>query len=303
MECRGPVITRKYPRTTKKLKEYMEAYRAPESPLRLIHERYRQEHMDQLQDPRYKNRRFGNYKLLAEDCWQEGQLWQMAFHDTARSKEAFYRSAVFQMIASRYYVPPPESQPFHSFHDNWLFVDLWSCRYFEAAVIADADGPARALAHFQLNTECRHLLRTDWEVDRAIELLYLGRDAEAAESCAYARRAKEPRLELDAYEAILDRDPQRLYDALLACISGWRRSPNFVEWMKHRAVALGKIAVTRGLAVPIDTEDCPQCLIQPETCDYSALEIPAPVEGFPWEEAPADRPSGFLRTLRDWFCR
>ena len=74
-------------------------------------------------------------------------------------------------------------------------------------MIADADGPARALAEFQLNTECRHLLRTDWEVDRAIELLYLGRDEEAAESCAYARRATEPRLELNAYEAILDRDP------------------------------------------------------------------------------------------------
>ena len=124
MECQGPVVTRKYPRTTKKLKEYMEAYRAPESPLRQLDERYRQEYYDQLRDPRYRNRRFDGYRLLADSWWREGQLRQMAFHDTARSKEAFYLSAVFQIIASRYYVPPPESQPFHSFHDNWLFVDL-----------------------------------------------------------------------------------------------------------------------------------------------------------------------------------
>ena len=47
---------------------------------------------------------------------------------------------------------------------------------------------------------------------------------------------------------------------------------------------MGKIAVKRGFEVPIDTEDCPQCLIQPEQCDYSHIEIPAPIEGFPWEQ-------------------
>ena len=35
--------------------------------------------------------------------------------------------------------------------------------------------------------------------------------------------------------------------------------------------------------VPIDTEYRPQCLIRPEQCDYSGIEIPAPIKGLPQE--------------------
>lgn len=88
----------------------------------------------------------------------------------------------------------------------------------------------------------------------------------------------------DVYEALLEGDNQRFYDALIASMRLNRRDPNLIDWLDTWAISMGKIAVKRGFEVPIDTEDCPQCLIQPEQCDYSHIEIPAPIEGFPWEQ-------------------
>lgn len=86
---------------------------------------------------------------------------------------------------------------------------------------------------------------------------------------------------MDVYEALLGRNNQRFYDSVIAYIRRCRRDPNMIGWLNTWAIAMGKIAVKRGFEVPIDTEDCPQCLIQPEQCDYSGIEIPAPIEDFP----------------------
>ena len=171
-------------------------------------------------------------------------------------------------------------------HD-WFYVDFCSKEFFENAIIADADDLARKLGEYLLTIERHDISYAVWEAYRATNLLYFGWDKEAGQACATARsklKSKAILLMVDVYEALLEGDNQRFYDALIASLRRNRRDPNLIYWLDTWHIVMGKIAVKRGFEVPIDTEDCPQCLIQPEQCDYSHIEIPAPIEGFPWEQ-------------------
>lgn len=87
-------------------------------------------------------------------------------------------------------------------------------------------------------------------------------------------------------KAIVDKDETVLNDALCTFIKKCRKVdvPEVPDLLKYYAIGLAKLAVKNGLAVTIDTVDCPQELIQPANMDYSHLELPRPKYGFPWEK-------------------
>ena len=205
------------------------------------------------------------------------------FHNKARCKELLFCAAATHWIVCQYFDP---NGPM-TFSHNWSKVNFRSLAFFDSAIIADANELACKLGKHLLTTE-RDIIPYDaWEAYRTTTLLYFGRDEEAIQACAAVRsetKYKSMLLMVDVYEALLEGDNQRFYDALIASLRFHRRDPNLIGWLDTWHIVMGKIAVKRGFEVPIDTEDCPQCLIQPEQCDYSHIEIPAPIEGFPWEQ-------------------
>lgn len=221
--------------------------------------------------------------MLSQDYRRFGNIEQVVFHNKARCKELLFCAAATHWIACQYFDP---NGPMSLSH-YWGRVNFRSKSFFEAAIIADANELAYKLGEYLLTTERDDIPYNTWEVYRTTNLLYFGRDEEAIQACAAIRRntkCKSMLLMADVYEALLEGDNQRFYDALIASMRLNRRDPNLIDWLDTWAISMGKIAVKRGFEVPIDTEDCPQCLIQPEQCDYSHIEIPAPIEGFPWEQ-------------------
>ena len=87
---------------------------------------------------------------------------------------------------------------------------------------------------------------------------------------------------IELYEAILTQDNQKFYDLFVASLRKNRRDPNLVYFLDFLHITIGKIALKRGFELPIDTADCPQCLLQSEVSDYSSVEIKKPIEGLPF---------------------
>ena len=281
MSQQKSIITQKIAKTTKRIKSYAEAYLDPENPIKDMWRQFHQEYIDALS--KKSSSRFNDYVILSQDYLQFGDIEQIVFHNKARCKELLFCAAATHWIVCQYFDP---NGPMTLAH-NWSDVNFRSLAFFDSAIIADANELACKLGKYLLTTE-RDIIPYDaWEAYRTTTLLYFGRDEEAIQACAAIRRntkCKSMLLMADVYEALLEEDNQRFYDALIASMRLNRRDPNLIGWLDTWAIAMGKIAVKRGFEVPIDTEDCPQCLIQPEQCDYSHIEIPAPIEGFPWEQ-------------------
>ena len=281
MSQQKSIITQKISKTTKRIKSSVEAYLDPENPIKDMWRQSHQKHIDALSQK--SSSRFSDYVILSKDYRQFGDIEQIVFHNKARCKELLFCAAATHWIVCQYFDP---NGPM-TFSHSWSEVNFRSKSFFEAAIIADANELACKLGKYLLTTE-RDIIPYDaWEAYRTTTLLYFGRDEEAIQACAAIRRntkCKSMLLMADVYEALLEGDNQRFYDALIASMRLNRRDPNLIDWLDTWAISMGKIAVKRGFEVPIDTEDCPQCLIQPEQCDYSHIEIPAPIEGFPWEQ-------------------
>ncbi len=293
MQYNGPIVTQKIAKTTKRIKSYTESYLEPESETKKVLDQFLQKHVDALYQ---KSRsRFYDYVILSYDYCRLGDIQQVVFHDKARCKELLFCAAATHWIVCQYFEPNKPMTPSH----NWSKVNFRSMAFFEASIVADADELACKLGKYLFTTERDTIPYDAWEVYRTLVLLYGGQDEDAIQACTTVKsksKSKAMLLMTDVYEALLEKDNQHFYDALIASIRLNRRDPNLIGWLDTWAIAMGKIAVKRGFEVPIDTEDCPQCLIQPEQCDYSNIEIPAPIEGFPWEQK-----KGLFRFLKNPF--
>ena len=100
--------------------------------------------------------------------------------------------------------------------------------------------------------------------------LYAGEDEAVRANCAFIRENKGKLWtcktifqEMDILDALLDRDGQRFYDAFVVLFRRDRRDP-YIDLLDMGLIMLGRIALSRGLELPLDTMECPRALMLPD---------------------------------------
>ena len=127
------------------------------------------------------------------------------------------------------------------------------------------------------------------KIESSLIDLFNGNDLRVKENCDFIKANQDTLWTgtsifdtIELYEAILAQDNQKFYDLFVASLRKNRRDPNLVYFLDFLHITIGKIALKRGFELPIDTADCPQCLLQSEVSDYSSVEIKKPIEGLPF---------------------
>jgi len=225
--------------------------------------------------------RFSDYDDLAFFHLLVGDVQQIAFGRTEDCKRHLYQSAVYKSWSCRYYAlqPPEYREPF--------MVNLRALDYFEAAVAAGAEDAARTLGEQLLSADQSEIPYDVVKMESAMIHLFNGEDGRAKACCDAVSKHERDRWKrayskVGLFEAILEGDNQKFYDLFADSLRGNRRDRNLVHFLDLLHIAIGRIAIKRGLDLPVDTADCPQCLLRPEACDYSSIELQEPVEGLPW---------------------
>ena len=285
MKYSGPLKIQKISRSTKRLTTHAKRYAADEDGIFSMRGQWIKEGNDCLL--KESKNRFNDYNNLALFNISLGDIQEVAFHNEKECKTHLYLGALYKLFACRYY----SLCEFEGKERSACEVNLRALAYFEAAVIAGANDVAQSLGKMLVSVDQSSIPLNVQKTDSIIIHLFNGDDAKVAEHCRFVKEhqntlwtCKSMLEEIELYEAILAGDNQRFYDGFILSLRANRRDPNLVWFLDLLHLALGKIAVQRGFELPIDTEDCPQHLLQPEHCDYNSVTAQAPVEGFPWEE-------------------
>lgn len=279
MKYKGTIKTQKISPKPKRLAINAVRYATDEGGILTMRKEWLQEGRTQLS--RISNNRFSDYNRLSFLHLSMGDIQQIAFGDTKLCKDYLYQSAMYKSYACEYYNP-------QNARDNGD-VNLRALVYFEAAVIADAFEVAHRLGNQLLRADQKPMPLSVEKIEGALIHLFNGDDHQAKENFDFIRKHQNEQWtgtsvfnQINLYEALLEKNNQKFYDLFVDSLRQNRRDPNLVYFLDLLHITIGKIAIKRGFEVPIDTADCPQCLLQPEICDYSHIKIYAPIEGFPW---------------------
>ncbi len=214
--------------------------------------------------------------------------WQ----DTAKCKEYLWLAAYCQERLCHWPIGDP-------YRVTMEFVSLHQIDKFMMAVIADAEeGFLRQLAELLTLPEHnvgKHRKHSD-AVGKATIGLAFGDDKKARQGANQLRAYEESRKKRPAtwlhyakgVYAVLDRDEKALDTALRGYIQALRGSGKPVKNLAPHLLGcyptfLGKMAIRRGMAVAVNTVDCPRELMETRPADYSSIALPRPKNGFPWE--------------------
>lgn len=284
MKYSGSLKTQRISRSTKRLTTHAKRYATNEGGILTMREQWLREGGERLL--KGSKSRFSDYDNLAFLHNSMGDIQQIAFGNTQVCKTHLYQSALYKSYACRYF---DKQNPIDQASSEFA-VNLRALTYFEAAVIADADEVACLLGNQLLFADQGPMPITVEKIEGALIHLFNGDDCHVKENCDFIKANQETLWtcksmfeSIELYEAILAEDNQKVYDLFVASLRKNRRDPNLEFFLDFLHIAIGKIAIKRGLELPMDTEDCPQCLLQPEVCDYNSLTIQTPIEGFPWE--------------------
>ena len=279
MKYKGTIKTQKISPNPKRLAINAVRYATDEGGILTMRKEWLQEGQTQLS--RDSNNRFSDYNRLSFLHLSMGDIQQIAFGDTKLCKDYFYQSAMYKSYACQYFNPQNTR--------NNGEVNLRALDYFEAAVIADAIEVAHKLGNQLLHANQNPMPPSVEKIEGALIHLFNGDDYQAKENFDFIRKHQDGQWtgssvfdQIDLYEALLEKNNQKFYDLFIASLRQNRRDHNLVNFLDLLHIAIGKIAIKRGFELPIDTADCPQCLLQPEMRDYSHIKIYAPAEGFPW---------------------
>ncbi len=224
----------------------------------------------------------GSYHILA-------QCRQLIQRDPKGCREALYLAAWCQWAMCRW--------PDNTYYSGLVSLNGYNLGNVYGAIIADVDdGFTGELGDLLRRPEYQH----DWRrtsvkalmsADSTYIDMALGRAsddelrAQLEKNLAELGRLKGTRkgvlASLRVMLDILDRDEEALDRDLREVIRSHRANP--YNHLCLYALAYAKTAMRRGLQVEVDTEDCPLSLSRPAEMDYSALELPRPKYGFPWE--------------------
>ena len=257
-----PLITQKINPKTKRLEEMTRRY--TEGNLREYYEKAVAEGLAALESPPKLHRFYDDYNL-SHDLLQRGQFQQLA-GETAACKESFRQAARYRLEGCRQFEAlPPEHQ-----ERNFSVVNLRALGYFHGAMLAGERELALELGLRLIAADQTGIPLCVQAMEETSIRLYAGEDDAVREKCAFIRANKGNRKlwtcetmfqEMDILEAILDRDNQRFYDAFVVLFRRDRRDP-YIDLLDMGLLALGRIAVSRGLELPIDTMECPHVLME-----------------------------------------
>lgn len=279
MKYNGPLKTQKISRSTKRLTIHAKRYAIDEGGILTMREQWLKEGYERLS--KESKNRFSDYDYLAFLHSSMGDIQQIAFGNTRACKTHLYQCALYKSYACRYF----DLQKMTS----TCGVNLRELAYFEAVVIADADDIAHTLGNQLLHADQSSMPTSVRKIESSLIDLFNGDDLQVKENCDFIKANRDTLWTgtsiwemIELYEAVLTQDNQKIYDLFVRSLQKNRRDLNLVYFLDFLHIAIGKIVLKRGFELPIDTVDCPQCLLQPEASDYSSLEIKKPVEGLPF---------------------
>lgn len=279
MRYTGPIKTQKVSPKPKRLAVNAVRYAADEGGILTMRNEWLKEGQARLS--RDSSSRFSDYNGLAFLHLSMGDIQQVAFGNTKLCKEHLYQSAVYKFYACQYFND-------QSAREN-CEVDLRALVYFEAAVIADAFEVAHRLGDQLLRADQSSMPPSVEKVEGALIHLFNEDDDQAKANFDFIKGPQNNGWtgssvlnQIALFEALIENNNQKFYDLFVDSLRRNRRDPNLVYFLDLLHITIGKIAIRRGFELPIDTADCPQCLLQPEICDYTSVEIQKPIEGFPW---------------------
>lgn len=283
MKYKGAIKTQKISPKPKRLAVNAVRYAADEGGILTMRKEWLHEGQVRLSSD--SKSRFSDYNRMAFLHLSMGDIQQIAFGDTKLCKDYLYQSAVYKSYACQYFNT-------QNARDNGD-VNLRALVYFEAAVVADAFEVAHRLGNQLLHANQYPMSPSVEKIEGALIHLFNGDDCQAKANFDFIREHQNERRtgssvisQVTLFEALIEKNNQKFYDLFVDSLRQNRRDPNLVYFLDLLHIAIGKIAIKRGLELPIDTADCPQCLLQPEICDYSSIRIHEPVEGFPWNNSP-----------------
>jgi len=275
----GPIKTQKVSPKPKRLAVNAVRYATDEGGILTMRNEWLKEGQARLS--RDSNSRFSDYNGLAFLHLSIGDIQQIAFGNTKLCKEHLYQSAVYKFYACQYFNDQSARESYE--------VNLRALVYFEAAVIADAFEVAHRLGDQLLHANQSSMPPSVEKVEGALIHLFNEDDYQAKANFDFVKGPQNNGWtgssvfnQIALFEALIENNNQKFYDLFVDSLRRNRRDPNLVYFLDLLHITIGKIAIRKGFELPIDTADCPQCLLQPEICDYTSVEIQKPIEGFPW---------------------
>ena len=256
-----PLVTQKINPRTKRLEEMARRY--TEGNLREYYTKEVAAGLAALEAPPKLHRFYDHYNL-SHNYLQMGQFQQLS-GDTAACRESFRLAARYRLEGCRQYQGlPPEEQ-----ERNVSAVNLRALGYFQGAVLAGERELALALGERLAAAEQTGIPACVQAMQETSIRLYAGEDGAVRERCAFIRANQASRKlwtcetmfqETDILEGLLDGDNQRFYDAFVVLFRRDRRDP-YIDLLDLGLLTLGKIAISRGMELPLDTMECPRALM------------------------------------------
>lgn len=279
MKYNGLLKIQNISRSTKRLTTHAKRYAADEGGILTMREQWLREGYERLS--KESKNRFSDYDRLAFLHSSIGDILQIAFGNTRACKTHLYQCALYKSYACCYFGLQNLGSK--------CGANLRELAYFEAAVIADADEVAHTLGDQLIAADQGPMPISVKKIESSLIDLFNGNDLRVKENCDFIKANQDTLWTgtsifdtIELYEAILTQDNQKFYDLFVASLRKNRRDPNLVYFLDFLHITIGKIALERGFELPIDTADCPQCLLQSEVSDYSSVEIKKPIEGLPF---------------------
>ena len=209
--------------------------------------------------------RFYDCYNLSHDYLQMGQFQQLA-GDSAACKESFRLAARYRLEGCRLF----ESLPPEDRERNATAVNLRALPYFQGAALAGEGELALELGRRLIAADQTGLPRCVQALEETSIRLYAGEDQAVRDNCAFIRENKGKLWtcgtifqEMDILDALLDMDNQRFYDAFVVLFRRDRRDP-YIDLLDMGLIMLGRLALSRGLELPVDTMECPHSLMLPD---------------------------------------
>lgn len=255
-----PLQIQKINPKTKRLEEMVRRFVSPGG-LREYYDKAITEGMDALEAPT-KLHRYYDHHSLSHDYLQMGQFQQLT-GDTAACRESFRLAARHRLEACRCFDGlPPESR-----EQCVASVNLRALQYFQGAVLAGEQSLAMELGRHLIAADQTGMPQCVHAMEETSIQLYAGEDEAVRANCAFIRENKDKLWtcetifqKMDILDALLDMDNQRFYDAFVALFRRNRRDP-YIALLDMGLLMLGKIALSRGLELPLDTMECPRSLM------------------------------------------
>lgn len=257
------LMTQKINPRTKRLEDLARRCALPDGPLEFW-EGMAAKMLAELDAPPWRSR-FFPYRNIAKDYLEIGQFRQL-MGNTAACKENFRLAAQNLLEASRYFdsLSPKDQGQYRG------SVNLLSQGVFQGAVLAGEKDLALELGEKLMAGDQAGTQLTFQAMAKAKIYLYAGKDQAVRAQCEFVRQSKGKRwthkaylLEIDVLEALLDMDNQRFYDAFVVLFRRDRRDP-YIDLLDLGLITLGRIAISRGLELPVDTMECPRSLMLPD---------------------------------------